>query len=127
MTFLDKLKESATQLKETAQQAVHDHGDQIRSGLDKAGEQVNKATKGKYADRIEKGLGAAKSGVGKFGARAAERDGESPAKSALPPESTPDVTTPPTGGPVSTPPPTDLPPTGPQPDEVPPAEGPSLP
>ncbi len=56
MSFLDKLRKKAGQ-------TVDQHGDKIAQGLDKAGGAVSKATKGKYDDKIDKGVGKAKEGL----------------------------------------------------------------
>ena len=46
--------------------AVDAHGDKIASGLDKAGAFVDKKTGGKYAEKIEGGLGKAKDALDKL-------------------------------------------------------------
>lgn len=59
MGFIDDAKKRLTD-------AVDAHGAQIASGLDKAGELVDKTTKGKYTDKIDKGIGKAKEGLDKL-------------------------------------------------------------
>ncbi|MCW2786840.1 MAG: hypothetical protein JWP74_3357 [Marmoricola sp.] len=59
MGFLDDAKSKLTK-------AVDDHGGQIASGLDKAGQLVDKKTKGKYTDKIHTGIGKAKDGLDKL-------------------------------------------------------------
>lgn len=59
MGFLDKLKGKA-------KQAVDEHGDQISSGIDKAGAMIDKRTKGKYSDKINTGTGKAKDALDKL-------------------------------------------------------------
>ena len=59
MSFLDKLRKKAGQ-------TVEQHGDKITQGLDKAGDAVSKATKGKYDDKIGKGVGKAKESLHKI-------------------------------------------------------------
>jgi hypothetical protein len=44
---MDKLRSKATK-------AVDQHGDKIKSGLDKAGDAVDKKTGGKHHDKIDK-------------------------------------------------------------------------
>ncbi|MGH3497154.1 MAG: antitoxin [Nocardioidaceae bacterium] len=70
MSFLDKLKGtvkslggSSGDLKAKAAKAVDDHSDQISAGLDKAGEAASKVTKGKYDDKIDKGVSKAKNAL----------------------------------------------------------------
>ncbi len=53
MSMFDKIKGKA-------EEVVEEHGDKIRGGMDKAGEFVDEKTGGKYRDKIDKGLGAAK-------------------------------------------------------------------
>ncbi len=59
MGFLDDAKKKLTK-------AVDDHGDKIRDGLDKAGDAVDKKTKGKYTDKIAKGKTAAEGALDKL-------------------------------------------------------------
>ncbi len=65
MGFLDKLKGTASSVKHTADKALDQHGDKIATGVEKAGGAVNKATKGKYADKVDKGVGMAKKPLAK--------------------------------------------------------------
>ncbi|MBA2532164.1 MAG: antitoxin [Nocardioidaceae bacterium] len=60
MGILDKFKGTANSLRKSADKALDQHGDKIATGVDKAGGAVNKATKGKYADKVDKGVGLAK-------------------------------------------------------------------
>jgi hypothetical protein len=59
MGMFDKLKKQAEKL-------ADEHGDQIAKGLDKAGEVVDKRTKGKYAGTIDEATGKAKEAVDKL-------------------------------------------------------------
>ena len=59
MGFFDKVKQQA-------EKAVDEHGEQISEGIDKAAGFVDDKTKGKYTDTIDKGAGAAKSGLDKL-------------------------------------------------------------
>jgi hypothetical protein len=59
--FFDKLKKMAGQ----AEDLVEEHDDQILDGIDKAADVVDDKTKHKYADKIDKGVDAAKEQVEK--------------------------------------------------------------
>lgn len=59
MGFLDKIKGKAGD-------AATKHGDKISGGLDKAGEFVDKKTKGKYSDKIVMGKEKVGEGLGKL-------------------------------------------------------------
>jgi len=65
MGFLDKLKGRSKQLRQQADSAVDKHGDKITKGLDTAANKANRATKGKYAGQIDKGVAKAKDGLDK--------------------------------------------------------------
>jgi len=67
MGLMDKFKGTANSLRKSADKALDQHGDKIASGVDKAGGAVNKATKGKYADKVDKGVGMAKKPLVKDG------------------------------------------------------------
>jgi hypothetical protein len=86
MGFMDKLKGTANKAKDLAAdakgkavEAVDEHGDQIKGGIGKAGEFVNKQTKGKYADKISQGTAKAEQLVDK-----ADASDDAPAGSAEP-------------------------------------------
>ncbi|MEJ7630465.1 MAG: antitoxin [Nocardioidaceae bacterium] len=102
MGFLDKLKLKATEVKEKAVEAVNGRGPQIKGGIDKAGDFVDKKTKGKYSDKIAKGTKKAGEAVDKI---------EKPDADPLPPTGQ----TPPPG---TTPPPAPERPTGHTPPSV---------
>ena len=53
MSFLDKAKDLADK-----------HDDQVDSGLEKAGEQVDEHTGGKYSEQIDKGVDQAQERTG---------------------------------------------------------------
>ena len=59
MKFMDKAKSQLTGL-------VDKHGDKVAGGIDKAASTINQKTKGKYADKIQKGSGAAKNALDKL-------------------------------------------------------------
>lgn len=67
MGLLDKFRGRTDALKDKAGDIAHDHGDKIGEGLDKAGGAVNKATRGRFEDKIDKATGKAKEGVDKLG------------------------------------------------------------
>ncbi|MFI5428187.1 antitoxin [Aeromicrobium sp. UC242_57] len=66
MGFLDKLKKKAPELKEKAADLAASQNDKIDKGIDKAADLANKATKGKYDEKIDGAAGKAKEGVDKF-------------------------------------------------------------
>jgi hypothetical protein len=66
MGFLDKLKVQASGLKEKAVDTATKNSDKIATGLDKAGDFVDKKTQGKYADKIATGKAKAKEGLDKL-------------------------------------------------------------
>lgn len=55
------------ELKEKAQDLADEHGDAIKSGLDKAGDFVDDRTGGKYSDHIDTGVDKAQDLVEKLG------------------------------------------------------------
>lgn len=59
MGFLDKFKGKAVD-------AVDKHGDKISGGLDKAGDMLDKRTKGKYTDKIQSGRAKVDEGMTKL-------------------------------------------------------------
>ncbi|MFY0409820.1 antitoxin [Solicola sp. PLA-1-18] len=66
MGFLDKYKGRGDELKAKAAELARQHGDKIDQGLDKAGDAVSRATKGKYDDKIDSATRKAKEGVDKI-------------------------------------------------------------
>lgn len=63
MGFMDKLKSQAADLKDKATHAVDKNSDTIQSGIDKAGEVVDKKTKGKYSGQIDTAKQKAEQGL----------------------------------------------------------------
>lgn len=55
------------ELKEKAQDLADEHGDAIKSGLDKAGDFVDDRTGGKYSDHIDTSVDKAQDLVEKLG------------------------------------------------------------
>lgn len=53
MSFLDKAKGMANQAKGKAEELAEKHGPQASKGVDAAKSQLDKATGGKYSDKIE--------------------------------------------------------------------------
>jgi hypothetical protein len=66
MGFFDKLKGQASELKDKAVGTVNENSDKIHSGLNKAGEFVDKKTKGKYSDKIDTAKSKAEQGLDKL-------------------------------------------------------------
>jgi antitoxin protein of toxin-antitoxin system len=100
MGFLDKLKgtakevqEKAKEVKEKAVETIDEKSPQIKGGINKAGEFVDKKTKGKYSDKIAKGTQQAGAAVDKIKAEDAGPEGTTPPKTT--PPSTDGPTTPP--------------------------------
>jgi hypothetical protein len=62
MGFLDKIKAQA-------KDAVDKHGDKIATGVDKAGEAIDKKTGGKHHDNIVKGSTQVKDALDKLGGK----------------------------------------------------------
>ncbi len=62
MSFLDKAKDLA----EKAEEVAKDHTEQIESGIDKAGDLVDKATHGRFSDQINTVEDKAQEAVGKL-------------------------------------------------------------
>src|SRR4028119_1730567 len=84
MGFLDKIKVQAVTVKDLAVDTAAKNSDKISDGLDKAGEFVDKQTKGKYTDKIQTGKVKAKQGLEKLETKNAPGGGSS----AAPPAST---------------------------------------
>jgi hypothetical protein len=73
MGFLDKLKSKASEVKEKAVEVVDERGPQIKGGIEKAGDFVDKKTKGKYSDKIAKGTKKAEEAIDKI-----DKDADTP-------------------------------------------------
>jgi hypothetical protein len=67
MGILDKAKSLLGTSKGKAADLAHDHGDKITGAIDKAGDLVDKQTKGKYADKIDNAQAKAKDALDKLG------------------------------------------------------------
>lgn len=70
MGFLDKIKGRSGDLekiKARATQLAQEHGDKIDQGIDKAAGLADKATKGKYSDKIDQAAVKAKESAEKLG------------------------------------------------------------
>lgn len=66
MGFLDKFKKKAPELRERAADLAARHNDNIDAGIDKAADAANKATKGKYAGKLDAAADKAQEGVDKL-------------------------------------------------------------
>ncbi|WP_406203840.1 antitoxin [Kitasatospora sp. NBC_01560] len=74
---MDNLKGKAEELKEKASELAGKHNAQIDQVVDKAGGAIDKATKGKYSEKIEHGASRAKGAVDDFAQQ--PKPGEGPA------------------------------------------------
>ncbi|MFC5678401.1 antitoxin [Aeromicrobium endophyticum] len=66
MSFLDKLKKKAPELKEKAAELAATQNEKIDQGIDKAAGLASKATKGKYDAKIDGAAGKAKDAADKL-------------------------------------------------------------
>ena len=100
MGFLDKVKVKAGDLLDKAVDTAAKNSDKITEGLDKAGDFVDKRTKGKYTDKIETGKVKAKQGLEKLETKNAAKPAPPPAPpqpdafGTSSPDATPDDTEP---------------------------------
>lgn len=78
MGFLDKLKGQASGLKDKAVDAVDKNSDKIHSGIEKAGDFVDKKTKGKYSDKIDTAKSKAEQGLDKLDGKKNDDFGDEP-------------------------------------------------
>jgi hypothetical protein len=60
MGLLDSLKKTARKAKDKAEDLADQHGDKVKSGIDKVGDAIDKRTKGKHAKNIDKAQDKAK-------------------------------------------------------------------
>jgi hypothetical protein len=79
MGFLDKVKVQAGDLLDKAVDTAAKNSDKITEGLDKAGDFVDKRTKGKYTDKIATGKVKAKQGLEKLESKNAAKPAPPPA------------------------------------------------
>jgi hypothetical protein len=82
MGFLDKVKVQAGDLLDKAVDTAAKNSDKITEGLDKAGDYVDKRTKGKYTDKIATGKVKAKQGLEKLESKNAAKPAPPPAPQA---------------------------------------------
>lgn len=66
MGFLDKLKKKAPELKDKAADLAASQNAKIDQGIDKAAELANKATKGKFDEKIDSAADKAKDAADKL-------------------------------------------------------------
>ncbi|MHA6763223.1 antitoxin [Streptacidiphilus sp. PAMC 29251] len=72
MGLSDSLKGALDQAKEKATELAGKHNSTIDSGLDKVGDLADKATKGKYSDKIHSGRDKAKESLDHLAEKSAE-------------------------------------------------------
>ena len=63
MGLLDSVKKLGKTARDKADDLAEQHGDKVKSGIDKAGGLVDKRTKGKHGDKIDKAVTKAKDAV----------------------------------------------------------------
>ena len=80
MGFYDKVKVQAGDLLDKAVDTAAKNSDKITEGLDKAGDYVDKRTKGKYTDKIATGKVKAKQGLEKLESKNAAKPASPPAR-----------------------------------------------
>ncbi len=68
MSFADKAKKAMEQAKDKAADLAVQHGDKVDRAVDKAGDVVDRRTKGKYAGQVDKAQSAAKGAADKLAA-----------------------------------------------------------
>ena len=78
MSFLDKARRAAYQARTKAAQVAAERGDTIRTGIDKAGQAVDRRTGGKYRDQIQKAKGVADTRLTGLAAQHAEETRQDP-------------------------------------------------
>jgi MT0933-like antitoxin protein len=93
MAFLDKVKN-----------LVAKNADKVDTAIDKAGDLVDKRTRGKYTQHVAKVQGAAKKAVADNANRAGQVPPSATPPSATPPPATPPPVTPPQQEPPTAPP-----------------------
>ncbi len=67
MGFLDKAKDLAGQAKDKVDDVADEHGDKIKTGINKAAETIDDRTKGKHSSKIESVAAKAKDKVDELG------------------------------------------------------------
>jgi hypothetical protein len=76
-SIVDKAKDLAIDIKDKVTDLVSENEDKITGAIDKTGEFVDDKTKGKYTEKIDKGVDSAKSAVAKIADKSAKPgDGE---------------------------------------------------
>jgi hypothetical protein len=81
----DKAKVAFDGARDKAADLAHDHGDKVTGAIDKAGDLVDKKTKGKYASKIDSAQSKAKEAVVKLGETAsAPETGSGPETAGAP-------------------------------------------
>jgi hypothetical protein len=95
----EKAKVAFDGAKDKAADLAHDHGDKVTGAIDKAGDLVDKKTKGKYASKIDSAQSKAKEAVVKLGETAEVAADPPPAPEATAATPDPAVDTPVDDGP----------------------------
>jgi len=67
LSFLDDAKNRAGELADRAKGLVHDNEENIRGGIEKAGDFIDEKTGGKFADKVDKVQDGASGLVNKLG------------------------------------------------------------
>jgi hypothetical protein len=88
MGLLDTLKKTARRAKDKAEDLADEHGDKVKSGIEKVGGAIDKRTKGKHAKKIDQAVDKAQDAVDDL---AGKDDDPGPAggKPAPPPDAPP--------------------------------------
>jgi hypothetical protein len=76
MGFADKAKKALEDAKDQAGRLAAQHGDKVGGAVDKAGDAVDRRTKGKYASHVDKAQNAAKQATEKLAAQQRPRPGD---------------------------------------------------
>lgn len=84
MGVMDNLKGMAEELKDKASHLAGQHAEKIDEVVDKAGDAIDKVTKGKYSEKIATGTEKAKHAVDGFAEKPTEATGEAGPEEAKP-------------------------------------------
>jgi hypothetical protein len=63
----DKFDEGSDKLQDKATDAMGEHGDQVKDGMQSAADKADETTGGRYGDQIDKGMDAASDKVDGMG------------------------------------------------------------
>jgi hypothetical protein len=87
MSFLDDAKKKLTE-------AVNEHGDKIKEGMDRAGRTIDEKTEGRYSEKIQRGTKAAGDALDNLRDDAADPTPSPPATPSTTPRPKPDPNAP---------------------------------